>query len=99
MAGVTKFETTLVAQFKDHQSQVWRLSWNITGTILASSGDDGCVRLWKGRLLAGSRFSSINNTVVKRTRVPAVYLVKMATDADVDSGRKMTLIQSVDAYA
>lgn len=28
--------------------QVWRVSWNITGTILASSGDDGCVRLWKG---------------------------------------------------
>ncbi len=28
--------------------QVWRLSWNVTGTILASSGDDGCVKLWKG---------------------------------------------------
>jgi WD40 repeat protein len=28
--------------------QVWRLSWNVTGTILASSGDDGYVRLWKG---------------------------------------------------
>ena len=38
-------------------------------------------------------------TVVKRTRVPAGYLVKMATDADVDSGRKRTLIQSVEAYA
>ena len=37
-------------------------------------------------------------TVVKRTRVPAGYLVKMATDADVDSGRKRTLIQSVEAY-
>ena len=39
-----------------------------------------------------------NFTVVKRTRVPAGYLVKMATDADVDSGRKRTLIQSVEAY-
>ena len=38
-------------------------------------------------------------TVVKRTRVPAGYLVKMATDADVDSGRKRTLIHSVEAYA
>ena len=37
-------------------------------------------------------------TVVKRTRVPAGYLVKMATNADVDSGRKRTLIQSVEAY-
>lgn len=33
----------------DHQgAQVWRVAWNVTGTILASSGDDGCVRLWKG---------------------------------------------------
>jgi len=29
--------------------QVWRVAWNVTGTVLASSGDDGCVRLWKGR--------------------------------------------------
>ena len=40
-----------------------------------------------------------NSTVVKRMRVPAGSLVKMATDADVDSGRKMTLMQSVEAYA
>ena len=37
-------------------------------------------------------------TVVKRTRVPAGSLVKMATDMDVDSGRKRTLIQSAEAY-
>ena len=28
--------------------QVWRVRWNVTGTVLASSGDDGCVRLWRG---------------------------------------------------
>ena len=39
-----------------------------------------------------------NCTVVKRTRVHAGSLVKMATDADVDSGRKRTLIQPVEAY-
>lgn len=46
--GPTKFEIHIVAQFDNHNSQVWRVSWNITGTVLASSGDDGCVRLWKG---------------------------------------------------
>ena len=38
------------------------------------------------------------NTVVKRMRVPAGSLVKMATAADVNSGRKRTLLQSVEAY-
>lgn len=47
--GPTKFEVQIVAQFDNHNSQVWRVSWNITSTLLASSGDDGCVRLWKGR--------------------------------------------------
>lgn len=46
--GVSRFEIRSIGQFSDHQSQVWRVSWNITGTILASSGDDGRVRLWKG---------------------------------------------------
>lgn len=49
--GPTKFEIHIVAQFDNHNSQVWRVSWNITGTVLASSGDDGCVRLWKGKVL------------------------------------------------
>lgn len=48
-SGPTKFEVQVMAQFDSHNSQVWRVSWNITSTLLASSGDDGCVRLWKGQ--------------------------------------------------
>ncbi|RXN05911.1 centrosomal protein of 192 kDa-like [Labeo rohita] len=47
----TKFEVQVLAQFDSHNSQVWRVSWNITSTILASSGDDGCVRLWKANYM------------------------------------------------
>lgn len=46
-SGLTRFEVQLVAQFDDHYSTVWRVCWNVIGTVLASSGDDGCVRLWK----------------------------------------------------
>ena len=45
--GLSRFEITTAAQFDDHYCTVWRVCWNIMGTILASSGDDGCVRLWK----------------------------------------------------
>jgi len=48
---VSKPELRMVGQFDDHDSVVWRVSWNITGTVLASSGDDGCVRLWKANYL------------------------------------------------
>ncbi|PVD21500.1 hypothetical protein C0Q70_19674 [Pomacea canaliculata] len=50
-SGMNKFEMRQVAVFDDHESQVWRVSWNVTGTVLASSGDDGCVRLWKANYL------------------------------------------------
>lgn len=42
-----KWNVKEVASFSDHNAEVWRVEWNITGTILATSGDDGTVRLWK----------------------------------------------------
>jgi hypothetical protein len=28
-------------------SDIWRLAWNVTGTVLAASGDNGVVQVWK----------------------------------------------------
>jgi nucleoporin SEH1 len=35
-----------VFESRDHKSEVWHVEWNVTGTVLASSGDDAVVRLW-----------------------------------------------------
>lgn len=45
--GASRLEVQLMSKFSDHSCTVWRVSWNLTGTILSSSGDDGCVRMWK----------------------------------------------------
>eukprot|EP01126_Amoeba_proteus_P039875 TRINITY_DN4224_c0_g1_i8.p1 TRINITY_DN4224_c0_g1~~TRINITY_DN4224_c0_g1_i8.p1 ORF type:complete len:264 (-),score=61.97 TRINITY_DN4224_c0_g1_i8:649-1440(-) len=45
--GSGTMEGREVGSFSDHQSSVWCVEWNGTGTMLASSGDDGCVRFWK----------------------------------------------------
>lgn len=42
----------LVHESAEHGGEVWRVSWNATGTILASAGDDAKVRFWK-RLYTG----------------------------------------------
>ncbi|GBP85058.1 Nucleoporin SEH1 [Eumeta japonica] len=49
--GTARFRSEVVVAFDDHASCAWRVSWNVTGTMLASSGDDCCVRLWKMQYL------------------------------------------------
>lgn len=41
------YEAEQVACHDHHHSQVWRVEWNVTGTMLASSGDDGTIRMWQ----------------------------------------------------
>lgn len=48
-------EALVAAVFEDHGGMpVWRVEWNVTGTVLASSGDDGFLRLRK-QAAVGSR--------------------------------------------
>lgn len=44
---VPSLRVELLSEYDDHKGEVWSVSWNLTGTILSSSGDDGKVRLWK----------------------------------------------------
>ncbi|KAI8924044.1 WD40-repeat-containing domain protein [Entophlyctis helioformis] len=46
-----RFRVELMADLTEHGAEVWRVEWNVTGTILSSSGDDGHVRLWKASVL------------------------------------------------
>ncbi|XP_060557222.1 nucleoporin SEH1-like isoform X2 [Ruditapes philippinarum] len=57
--GLTKFELKQIGDFNDHDSQVWRICWNVIGTVLVSSGDDSCVRMWKGNYLGNWKCISV----------------------------------------
>ena len=49
----TSSSSTSILEYESSQvldtgvAEVWRCSWNVTGTVLASSGDNGIVQLWK----------------------------------------------------
>ncbi|EJS43783.1 seh1p [Saccharomyces arboricola H-6] len=43
----SSLKVELLSEHDDHNGEVWSVSWNLTGTILSSAGDDGKVRLWK----------------------------------------------------
>jgi WD40 repeat protein len=54
-----RLEIQQAAQFPDHYCTVWRVTWNITGTMLATTGDDGCIRTWKMNYLKNWRCAAV----------------------------------------
>ncbi|XP_063702738.1 nucleoporin seh1 [Culicoides brevitarsis] len=46
---------TQVVPDRGVEPRVWRVSWNVTGTMLAATCDDGFVRLWKQNYLKSWR--------------------------------------------
>lgn len=57
--GTSKLDVQTTASFNEHYCTVWRVTWNITGTMLASTGDDGCVRMWKMNFMKNWKLAAI----------------------------------------
>ncbi|KAF3334998.1 protein SEH1 [Carex littledalei] len=45
-----RLSTKKVALLSGHDGEVWQLDWDMSGMTLASTGDDGMVRLWQCNL-------------------------------------------------
>lgn len=59
-----------IGDFDDHKAQVWRVSFNVTGTILSSAGDDARIRLWKSAGgVNGARWGSVNVASMQKSAV------------------------------
>lgn len=60
----------IIGDFDDHKAQVWRVSFNVTGTVLSSAGDDARIRLWKSAGgLDGARWASVSVVSMQRNSV------------------------------
>ncbi|KAI9910513.1 hypothetical protein PsorP6_010632 [Peronosclerospora sorghi] len=68
-------EVKEVARKHHHYSEVWRVEWNVTGTMLASSGDDGTVRMWKSDF----EDEKSDDTLIPRGSIPSTISRKSAS--------------------
>jgi hypothetical protein len=58
----------LVADLED-TAEVWRAEWNVTGTALATSADDGKVKLWRQTLRG--QWECVTNVTADSAAEPA----------------------------
>lgn len=67
--GDLRIET--VAKLNEHKGEVWGVTWNMTGTILSSSSDDGKLRMWKSNYLNEWKCMSVVDTDNKKSLTPS----------------------------
>jgi len=62
-------ELKLAGRFGDFGATVWRVSWNVTGTVLTATGDSGAVRVYRANYLDVWRcVGSLNSSFSGETR-------------------------------
>ncbi|KAF2367642.1 WD40 repeat [Trinorchestia longiramus] len=68
------FTLSNAGQFADHGSNVWRVAWNVTGTVVSASGDNGLVKIYKANYLdvwkcigTLSSFGAVPHSISDRT--------------------------------
>ncbi|CAF1155243.1 unnamed protein product [Adineta steineri] len=44
------YDVIRIITLDDHGSTVWKVCWNVFGSVLYSCGDDGRIRMWKGTI-------------------------------------------------
>lgn len=54
-----RYDCEEVLNSSEHGERVHRVSWNVTGTKLASTAEDGSVKLWRTDLLGQWRVSEV----------------------------------------
>ena len=54
-----RYDVEVVLNSLEHAVRVHRVSWNVTGTKLASTAEDGSVKVWRTDLLGNWRMSDI----------------------------------------
>lgn len=59
VAGEIEFDVSLISSFNEGIGEVWRVGWNMTGTILSSCGDDGYVRMYKANYVNSFQCMSV----------------------------------------
>lgn len=59
----------------DVGAEIWRVEWNVVGTLLASSGEDGVVRLWRKDQDGRWGLSKVLHRPSGRTRGEGVVLM------------------------
>lgn len=73
-----------------HQQSVWKVRWNITGTVLLSAGDDGNMFSWKRNRMSG-QWSMINIQEKKVRNADFLEAVEVKNNGSDEQGMQTSI--------